>query len=199
VARAFQGRRRSNIRSTVNTDSRVLADQDSTFIDSLNLFWQDKPPPGVILDPAKEQQRLREAQVSGQQPTGATPTIERRKRGLLEGDFLSRPVVIRRRAVLGGLWGGVAAGALVSRRASATTKLLTVVRRPAETFTLANGLQVVSAGVQARPADQPDDGLTRPAVPTSLGPVGRGAFLEHMMFKGTSTVPSGDFLPHRVA
>jgi hypothetical protein len=86
VARASKGGVDPNIRSTVNTDSRVLADSDKTFIDSL-IFWHDTPPPGVILDPAKEQQRLREAQVSGQQPSGATPTIERRKRGLLEGIF----------------------------------------------------------------------------------------------------------------
>jgi hypothetical protein len=86
VARASKGGIDPNIRSTVNTDSRVLADKDNTFIDSL-IFWHDAPPPGVVLDPAKEQQRLREAQVSGQQPSGATPTIERRKRGLLEGIF----------------------------------------------------------------------------------------------------------------
>jgi len=86
VARASKGGVDPNIRSTVNTDSRVLADADNTFIDSL-IFWHDTPTPGVVLDPAKEQQRLREAQVSGQQPTGATPTIERRKRGLLEGMF----------------------------------------------------------------------------------------------------------------
>ena len=86
VARASKGGVDPNSRSTVNTDSRVLADKDNTFIDSL-IFWHDTPPPGVVLDPAKEQQRLREAQVSGQQPTGATPTIERRKRGLLEGIF----------------------------------------------------------------------------------------------------------------
>jgi hypothetical protein len=86
VARATKGGVDPNIRSTVNTDSRVIADADNTFIDSL-IFWHDKPVPGVVLDPAKEQQRLREAQVSGQQSTGATPTIERRKRGLLEGLF----------------------------------------------------------------------------------------------------------------
>jgi Protein of unknown function (DUF3035) len=75
-----------NIRSQVNRDTRTLADKDNTFIDSL-IFWQDKPPPGVILDPEKEQQRLRDAQATGQPSKGATPTIERRKRGLLEGIF----------------------------------------------------------------------------------------------------------------
>ena len=41
----------------------------------------------VVLDPAKEQQRLRDAAAAGQTPSGATPTITRRKRGLLEGIF----------------------------------------------------------------------------------------------------------------
>lgn len=86
VARAGQAGVDPNIRSQVNRDTRVIADQDKTFIDSL-IFWQDRPPPGVVLDPAKEQQRLRESQASGQPATGATPTISRRKRGLLEGIF----------------------------------------------------------------------------------------------------------------
>ena len=69
-----------------NFDTRTLADQDKTWIDSL-IFWQDRPPPGVILDPEREQQRLREAQATGTSSKAATPTIERRKRGLLEGIF----------------------------------------------------------------------------------------------------------------
>lgn len=75
-----------NIRSQVNRDTRTLAEKDNTFIDSL-IFWQDKPTPGVIVDPEKEQQRLRDAQATGQPSKAATPTIERRKRGLLEGIF----------------------------------------------------------------------------------------------------------------
>ena len=86
VAKASAGGVDPNIRSQVNTDTRVLAAKDNGFIDSL-IFWQDKPPPGVILDPEKEQQRLRESQASGQPSTAPTPTIERRKRGLLEGIF----------------------------------------------------------------------------------------------------------------
>jgi hypothetical protein len=86
VAKASAGGLDPNIRSQVNQDTRVLAEKDNTFIDSL-IFWQDKPPPGVILDPAKEQQRLRDSQASGQPSTAPTPTIERRKRGLLEGIF----------------------------------------------------------------------------------------------------------------
>jgi hypothetical protein len=86
VAKASTGGVDPNIRSQVNTDTRVLAEKDNTFIDSL-IFWQDKPPPGVIIDPEKEQQRLREAQAAGQPSSAPTPTIERRKRGLLEGIF----------------------------------------------------------------------------------------------------------------
>jgi hypothetical protein len=86
IAKAAAGGSDPNIRSQVNRDTRVLAEKDNTWIDSL-IFWQDKPPPGVVLDPEKEQQRIREAQASGKAAGGATPTIERRKRGLLEGLF----------------------------------------------------------------------------------------------------------------
>jgi hypothetical protein len=86
VAKASAGGVDPNIRSTVNRDTRTLADQDKTFIDSL-IFWQASPPPGTIVDPAKEQQRLRDAQASGQASPAPTPTIQRRQRGLLEGIF----------------------------------------------------------------------------------------------------------------
>jgi len=39
------------------------------------------------VDPTKGQQRSRDAQASGQPASGATPTIKRRQRGLLEGIF----------------------------------------------------------------------------------------------------------------
>jgi hypothetical protein len=75
-----------NIRTRVNQDTKTLNDSDKSFIDSL-IFWQDAPPAGVVLDPTKEQQRLRDAQAAGQPAGGATPTITRRKRGILEGIF----------------------------------------------------------------------------------------------------------------
>ena len=86
VAKASTGGVDPNIRAVVNKDTKVMADNDKSFIDSL-IFWQDKPPPGTIIDPAKEQQRIRDAQASGQPSPAPTPTIERRKRGLLEGIF----------------------------------------------------------------------------------------------------------------
>ena len=75
-----------NIRATVNRDTRVIADQNTSFIDSL-IFWQSKDPPGTIINPRAEQQRLRDAEASGKASSAPTPTIERRKRGLLEGIF----------------------------------------------------------------------------------------------------------------
>ena len=86
VAKAGQGGIDPNIRGRVNTDTRTINDSDKSFIDGL-IFWQNTGPTGVVLDPAKEQQRLRDAQASGQPASGATPTITRRKRGLLEGIF----------------------------------------------------------------------------------------------------------------
>ena len=86
MAKAGQGGIDPNIRSRVNTDTRTINDSDKSFVDSL-IFWQEAPPSGVVIDPAKEQQRLRDAQAAGQTPAGPTPTITRRKRGLLEGIF----------------------------------------------------------------------------------------------------------------
>src|ERR1044071_176783 len=67
-----------NIRAVVNKDTKTIADNDKSFIDSL-IFWQDKAPSGTIIDPTKEQQRIRDAQASGQPSSAPTPTIERRK------------------------------------------------------------------------------------------------------------------------
>jgi hypothetical protein len=86
VSKASAGGIDPNIRGVVNKDTKTLADSNKTFIDSL-IFWQEKPPSGTIIDPTKEQQRIRDAQASGQPSNAPTPTIERRKRGLLEGIF----------------------------------------------------------------------------------------------------------------
>ena len=86
VAKATRGGIDPNIRGQVNRDTRTIADKDNSFIDSL-IFWHDKQPAGVIIDPQKEQQRLRDAEASGQPSSAPTPTIKRRERGLLEGIF----------------------------------------------------------------------------------------------------------------
>lgn len=86
VARAGQGGIDPEIRSRVNTDTKTINNSDKGFIDSL-IFWQDPAPTGTVVDPAREQQRIRDAQAAGQPATGNTPTITRRKRGILEGIF----------------------------------------------------------------------------------------------------------------
>ena len=86
VQKASTGGVDPNIRQVVNKDTKTMADNDKSFIDSL-IFWHEKLPSGTIIDPAKEQQRIRDAQASGQPSAAPTPTIERRKRGLLEGIF----------------------------------------------------------------------------------------------------------------
>ena len=86
VQKAGGGNIDPNIRSRVNQDTKTINDNDKSFIDSL-IFWQEPQPSGVVLDPAKEQQRIRDAQAAGQPASGGTPTITRRKRGILEGIF----------------------------------------------------------------------------------------------------------------
>ncbi len=75
------------IRREVDRESSLLADSDVDFIDRL-MFWQKREPPGVVVDPTKESQRIRESIAMGESPTkGETPIIKRRKQGFLEGIF----------------------------------------------------------------------------------------------------------------
>ena len=77
-----------NIRSTVNQETGLLAEQDRTLIDDL-IFWRKPDRPGTVVDPAKEQQRIREAQAVGQPvTTGATPTIKQAQAQLAGRHFL---------------------------------------------------------------------------------------------------------------
>jgi hypothetical protein len=76
-----------SIRRVVNEEFTQLAERDDSFVDRL-MFWQDKPLPGTVVDPAREQQRLREAAASGTTAaSGNVPIIERKQRGFLEGIF----------------------------------------------------------------------------------------------------------------
>ena len=75
------------IRRIINEESALYAEDDQTFVDNL-LFWREPEPPGLIVDPTKESQRLEEATALGDDPTkGETAVIERRKKGILEGVF----------------------------------------------------------------------------------------------------------------
>ncbi|WP_183180624.1 DUF3035 domain-containing protein [Azospirillum sp. OGB3] len=75
------------IRNKVDQETTQLVVADKSWIDSL-LFWQTQQQPYEIVDPKKENQRLREAQATGKALNdGTVPTIERKRRAPLEGLF----------------------------------------------------------------------------------------------------------------
>jgi len=75
------------IRRQVDLETAQLIEQDKRFIDRL-IFWRDPAPYGTVVDPEQEQQRLQENAALGRPATaGETPTIERKRRALLEGIF----------------------------------------------------------------------------------------------------------------
>ena len=78
----------SSIRQLINEETGVLAEDDQSLIERV-MFWQEKSKPGTVVDAAKEQKRIQENAALGNSASdgGATPTIERRKKALLEGLF----------------------------------------------------------------------------------------------------------------
>jgi hypothetical protein len=75
-------------------DIRAQVDQDAqidhpgqSFTDKL-LFWRAPPQPGIVVDPTKEAQRLRQNAALGRSvDDGDTPIIQPKQKGLLEGIF----------------------------------------------------------------------------------------------------------------
>jgi hypothetical protein len=52
------------------------------------MFWRPAPLPGIVVDPTKEAQRLRQNSALGQSPeSGETPIIQPKPRGWLQGIF----------------------------------------------------------------------------------------------------------------
>ena len=76
----------ANIRTEV--DQEALRERPSSgFVDKL-MFWRTPSQPGIVVDPQKEAQRLRENSALGQsQETGDTPIVQPKTRGWLEGIF----------------------------------------------------------------------------------------------------------------
>lgn len=76
-----------DIRKKINEETSIFAEEDQRLVDKM-IFWvDDKPFEGTVLDPEKEQKRIREAQALGKPVTdGETDHIksERNKKGLLE-------------------------------------------------------------------------------------------------------------------
>ncbi len=77
----------ANIRAQVNNAAVTEAQQSQGFVDTL-LFWREPAPPGIVVDPQKEAQRIRENAALGRsQDTGNTPIIQPAKKAWLEGLF----------------------------------------------------------------------------------------------------------------
>lgn len=75
------------IRERLNREGGVFVYEDETFVDRL-LFWNDRTPEASVIDPVKERERLQRNAAAGRPATeGETPTIERRKEGLLNRLF----------------------------------------------------------------------------------------------------------------
>ena len=89
--------------------------------------------------------------------------------------------------------GGLIASAVFAPPASALGKLLTVQARPVESFTLANGLQVVVLPSHRAPIVTQLLIYKVGSADEIAGQSGLAHFLEHMMFKGTTTTGPGDF------
>ncbi len=77
----------ADIREKLQHDAAV--DSPGPGITDQLMFWRKTPQPGVVVDPQKEQQRLRENAALGRNvDVGDTPIIQRTQRGgLLDGIF----------------------------------------------------------------------------------------------------------------
>jgi hypothetical protein len=76
-----------NIRKILSQENSRMLESDRTFIDRLT-FWKTPEEPGIVVDPEKEAQRLRQNVAEGKPATeGETPIIERKRKALLEGIF----------------------------------------------------------------------------------------------------------------
>jgi hypothetical protein len=76
-----------NIRVIVNRETNQLNEESEGFLETL-IFWRDAETPGTIVDAEEEAKRLRANAALGKGVTaGETPTIERRRKALLEGIF----------------------------------------------------------------------------------------------------------------
>ncbi len=76
-----------DIRAEVNHEAVVSAQQSESFVDKL-MFWRASPPPGIVVDPQKEAQRIKQNAALGRsQESGDTPIIQPRQKGWLENLF----------------------------------------------------------------------------------------------------------------
>ncbi len=75
------------IRDLVDRETSVLALEDGTVIERI-MFWGEASDYGLEVDPTLENKRLQENQALGQPlTTGEVPTIERRRKSILQDLF----------------------------------------------------------------------------------------------------------------
>lgn len=87
LAAAGADRTQPDIRQLVNSETQAFNESDKRFLDYI-VFWRDEGQPGVVVDAEEEARRLRENAALGRPATeGQTPTIERKRKALLEGIF----------------------------------------------------------------------------------------------------------------
>ncbi|MEI8394261.1 MAG: DUF3035 domain-containing protein [Rhodospirillaceae bacterium] len=85
--RAGADNAQSNIRATIDGETRNLVVADKRWVDRL-IFWQKQDAPFTVVDPKEEAKRLRGNAAEGKPVTaGDTPTIERKRKAPLEGIF----------------------------------------------------------------------------------------------------------------
>ncbi len=78
---------KSDIRQLIDDETAQINADNEDFIDNL-VFWREKEKPGEIIDAEAEAARLRENAALNRSPTtGATPSIQRKKKAILEGIF----------------------------------------------------------------------------------------------------------------
>lgn len=74
-----------DIRQLVNAETSILAEEDQSFTERL-MFWSQPTAYGTVVNPVEEANRIRENQALGRSiVAGNTPTIERKRKALLEG------------------------------------------------------------------------------------------------------------------
>jgi len=76
-----------DIRLIVDRETDRINDESEDFIETL-VFWRESEPQGDVVDAGAESKRLQEKTALGRPITeGKTPTVERKKKALLEGIF----------------------------------------------------------------------------------------------------------------
>jgi len=76
-----------SIRNILNQETSILAEEDASVMERI-MFWGAPSEYGSAVDPGAEKKRIQENQALGQPlGNGEVPTIEKKRKGLLEGIF----------------------------------------------------------------------------------------------------------------